>query len=187
MYDVKDKRAFWYHQLGSPKYVLAPMVDQSEVAFRVLCKRHGTHLTYTPMISSRQLASSTTYRDLILQDLPEGDSSSHSKPVVAQLAGNDPAILLQAAKHIEHRCNAVDLNFGCPQKIARRGHYGAWLLDEPELIEKLVGTLHCRARLAAARSQLARESHAYLKPLQTSNVLWLSRSGCSHLTQRASI
>lgn len=37
----------------------------------------------------------------------------------------------------------MDINFGCPQKIARRGRYGAYLSDEPQLQQQLVGTLHC--------------------------------------------
>ena len=134
----------WFHQLGSPKYVLAPMVDQSEAAFRVLCKRHGTKLAYTPMISAKQCVTSALYRGEVLRDLPKpGHHATEDWPVVAQFAANDPQVLLQAAKHVEDRCTAVDLNLGCPQKIAKRGHYGAWLLDEPELIEKLVGTLYC--------------------------------------------
>ena len=36
----------WYRGLGSPSRVLAPMVDQSEPAFRELCRRHGCDLTY---------------------------------------------------------------------------------------------------------------------------------------------
>ncbi|CAE8728024.1 unnamed protein product, partial [Polarella glacialis] len=37
--------------------------------------------------------------------------------------------------------DAVDLNCGCPQGIAKRGHYGAYLLSEPDLITGMVRRL----------------------------------------------
>jgi tRNA-dihydrouridine synthase 1 len=38
--------------------------------------------------------------------------------------------------------DAIDLNFGCPQRIAKKGRYGSYLMDEPEVAYKLVETLH---------------------------------------------
>ena len=132
----------WYRRKFGSKttHILAPMVDQSELPYRILCRRHGCDLAYSPMFSSRQFVESALYREQIFGPL---DGLGDDRPLCIQFAGNDPQILLEAAKYVHHRCDAVDINFGCPQKIAKRGHYGAWLSDEPQLQQQLVGTLHC--------------------------------------------
>ena len=52
------------------------------------------------------------------------------RPVIVQLAANDVVNFSEATKILQPYCDAVDLNLGCPQHIARKGHYGAYLMLE---------------------------------------------------------
>lgn len=49
--------------------------------------------------------------------------------------------MLAAAKLVENHCDAVDVNLGCPQGIARKGRYGAFLMKEKDVVREIVETL----------------------------------------------
>jgi hypothetical protein len=107
----------FFHSIGSPRFVVAPMVEQSEYAYRMLTRRYGATLCYTPMVHSRLFVEDKRYRERIYADLAGWPTTD--RPLFVQFCGNDPQMLLRAGKLVEGRCDAFDLNFGCPQGIAR--------------------------------------------------------------------
>jgi tRNA-dihydrouridine synthase 1 len=126
-----------YIPLPIHKNILAPMVGGSELAFRLLCRRYGTDLAYTPMINSERFAADSLYRGEIFQ------TNEHDKPLVAHFSSNNPKTMLEAALLVQDRCDAIDLNLGCPQRVAFVGHYGSFLLDDIDrpLVLSIVKTL----------------------------------------------
>lgn len=67
---------------------------------------------------------------------------SFDRPLFVQFCANNPDDFLEAARHVAPYCDAVDLNLGCPQGIAKRGHYGAFLQEDWDLIYRLINRLH---------------------------------------------
>ncbi|KAF9089294.1 tRNA-dihydrouridine(16/17) synthase [NAD(P)(+)]-like protein [Mortierella sp. AD031] len=134
----------FYKSIGSPKYVVAPMVDQSELAWRILSRRYKADLCYTPMFNAKLFAKEEKYRDEHWAGLKNGlgGGGPNDRPLIVQFCANDPEYLLQAALMVAPYCDAVDINLGCPQHIARRGHYGSFLMEDWPLISSLISTLH---------------------------------------------
>ncbi|KAK2197244.1 bifunctional tRNA-dihydrouridine synthase [Babesia duncani] len=108
------------------------MVNQSELPFRLLCRRYKTDLAVTPMLHSRLFASCEKYR------LSNFQTCELDQPLIAQFCSNDPITLVDAVKHVKQQVAAIDLNLGCPQAIAKTGRYGAYLLDDPDLVQEMI-------------------------------------------------
>ncbi|GMI68065.1 hypothetical protein like AT5G67220 [Hibiscus trionum] len=127
----------WAHwtKLGRPKFIVAPMVDNSELPFRMLCRKYGAEAAYTPMLHSRIFTENPKYRS------EEFTTCKEDRPLFVQFCANDPDTLLEAARRVESYCDYVDINLGCPQRIARRGYYGAFLMDNLPLVKSLVEKL----------------------------------------------
>ena len=146
--EAKNSGYRFFESIGSPRYHVAPMVDQSELPFRILCRRHGATAAYTPMLHARLFLESEKYRAEHFTTLG-GDAAAAAsggaagdRPLFVQFCANDPDILLGAARLVQPFCDAVDINLGCPQRIAKKGRYGAYLMDDIETVEAMVRKLH---------------------------------------------
>lgn len=106
--------------------VLAPMVGGSELAFRMLCRKYGTDLCYTPMMYSGKFVSDPQYRK------DNFHTTEKDRPLVAHFCGNDPDTMVEAASMIADEVDAIDINLGCPQRIAHSGRFGSFLLKDNE-------------------------------------------------------
>ncbi|CAD5208643.1 unnamed protein product [Bursaphelenchus xylophilus] len=137
------KKHYWARKLKEDgiKNIVAPMVDQSELAFRILLRNHGAHLCYTPMIHAQLFVSNFTYRRQSLSTIPS------DRPLIVQFCANDPDVFLDACRLVEGYCDGVDLNLGCPQVVAKRGQYGSFLQEKQDLIRRMVEKVHKHCRL----------------------------------------
>lgn len=135
-------------------FISAPMVNQSDAPFRLLTRRYGATLTYTQMLDSHRLLNDPDYLHLHLRDLQSAhpDWDAYTRPVVVQLCGNDPEVVVSAARCVEAYCDGIgegghtttssftqvysqstlDLNLGCPQEHARQNHFGGYLLTKKD-------------------------------------------------------
>lgn len=106
---------------------LAPMAGIADRAFRELCTQFGAAYTVTEMVSSKGLT---------MGDKKSGEllTIGSERPCGAQIFGDDPQIMAQAAvKCLEYKPDILDINMGCPApKVAMNGG-GASLMKKPQL------------------------------------------------------
>ena len=113
--------------------ILGPMAGVTDWAFRTVCAELGANITVTEMVSSRALV----YQDQKSKKLLRKNEGSLCG---AQIFGNDPEIMAQAAVMALEisGCDFLDINMGCPMpKIANSGD-GCGLMRTPELAGKIV-------------------------------------------------
>ena len=78
----------------------------------------------------------------VVPELLNGGRTRSGVPVRPQLLGSDPVCLADNAARLAGLSPfGVDLNFGCPAKTVNQSRGGAVLLDEPELIGRIVSAV----------------------------------------------
>jgi tRNA-dihydrouridine synthase B len=118
--------------------ILAPMAGFSDVPHRALCRSHGSAMSYTEFVAVEEILFGGE-RVKRLLDYVEED-----RPVVFQIFGNDPQMILRAAQRLEGLGpDIIDVNMGCStRRVSGRGA-GVGMMQQPKVVAE---TFHLLSR-----------------------------------------
>ena len=119
-----------------PPLVLAPMAGVTDKPFRLLCKRMGAGLAVSEMTTSdARLWRSGKSRARM-------DHAGEPEPVSVQIAGSDPRLLAEAARHnAAQGAQIIDINMGCPAKKVCNAWAGSALLQDEPLVARILAAV----------------------------------------------
>ena len=134
--------SFW-KGIQSPFFVMAPMADVTDVAFRALVAKNGAPdvfwtefvsadgLYHTREIQKLRDEENPLMRDLLLE------KGQH--PIVAQIFSSKPDMIAYATKLVaELGFDGVDINMGCPDRAIERQGCGSAMIKTPEVAREII-------------------------------------------------
>ncbi|KAL3311304.1 tRNA-dihydrouridine(20a/20b) synthase [NAD(P)+]-like protein [Cichlidogyrus casuarinus] len=104
------------------------ILKRSRLSFRLLVRRHGVDIAYTPMIMADSFVKSYKARDV------DFTTCAEDSPLVVQFASKDPLEFSRAITLVSGHCDGVDLNCGCPQRWAMSSGLGSALMKDTQLL-----------------------------------------------------
>jgi tRNA-dihydrouridine synthase B len=116
--------------------ILAPMAGVTDRPFRELCRKLGAGLAVSEMVSAD---TSLWGRRKSLRRL---DHRGETGPIAAQILGNDPTALAEAARiNLDLGADIIDINMGCPAKKVCRQVAGSALLRDERLVGRILAAV----------------------------------------------
>jgi tRNA-dihydrouridine synthase B len=112
---------------------LAPMAGVTDRPFRQLCRRLGAGMAVSEMITANKALWAS--KKSLLRANHEGEPEPRS----VQIAGADPAMMAEAAKHnVDQGAHIIDINMGCPAKKVCNVLAGSALLQNEALVSDIL-------------------------------------------------
>lgn len=125
---------FW-EKLPTPFFVLAPMADVTDAAFRrIICKYGKPDVTWTEFVSADGLSSPG--REVLKHDL---DYTEGERPIVAQLFSAHPDKMREASKYVASLgFDGIDINMGCPDRSIEKQGAGAAMIKNKKVAGEII-------------------------------------------------
>lgn len=135
---------------------LAPMVEVTDLPYRLLCRKAGAGMAYTEML----------YLDAILHENPKTlrlqKTNAKDKPSGIQITGNTPSEFQKALPYLK-KFDIVDINCGCPSEKIIGNQAGSYLLKNPEKIVQIIKILKSVGLTVTAKIRLGYNFNNSLK------------------------
>ncbi len=113
--------------------IVAPMAGVTDRPFRQLCKRLGAGMAVSEMVSSNSLLYGSE------KTLRRANHEGETEPKSVQIAGADPKMLAEAARHnVDNGAQIIDINMGCPAKKICNVMAGSALLKDEALVARIL-------------------------------------------------
>ncbi len=136
---------FWAN-LKKPFFVMAPMADVTDTAFRQIIEKYSRHgevgggpdVFWTEFVSADGLCSAG--REVLLRDFAY---TEREHPIVAQIFSSNPENMKKTAELIASLgFDGIDINMGCPDKsIEKQGAGAAHMKDIKRAQEVIRATM----------------------------------------------
>ena len=122
-----------------PLFVLAPMADVTDVAFRtVIAEAQSPDIFWTEFVSADGLIRATEIGKYKLKKDLLFDKELQ-RPIIVQLFSSTYQYMYEATKLcIELGFDGVDINMGCPDKSIEKQKCGAAMIKNPELAVSVI-------------------------------------------------
>jgi nifR3 family TIM-barrel protein len=144
--------------------VLAALAGYSDLPYRLICREHGSPYCATEAMLDRQMLLDGKLRRRLVQLTDE------DHPAAAQIMGNDPAVMSQAAKVLcEMGFDVIDLNFACPVRKVISRRRGGHMMRTPQRTLEIVRAVLDVVRDRPVTLKLRR---AYLQSDLTCEAFW---------------
>ncbi len=134
--------SFW-QGLKKPFFVMAPMADVTDVAFRALVLKRGTpDVFWTEFVSAdglyhtREIQKMPDSENPLMRDLAIGEGQH---PIIAQIFSSKPEMITYAVKLVAGLgFDGVDLNMGCPDRSIEKQGCGSAMIRTPEVARAVI-------------------------------------------------
>ncbi len=128
---------FW-EKLPTPCFVVAPMADVTDAAFRRILATYGKpDVMWTEFVAADGLVRATPEgKAKLMADLIYTEAE---RPVVAQLFTSNPEHMEYAAKLcLELGFDGIDINMGCPDRSIEKQGCGSAMIKTPAVAQEII-------------------------------------------------